>query len=147
MSTCLSLMHGYIFLLYVYLLNKDACWEIHHVFYITYLTEIKHFKIPEMSRLPRLIVTTHLDFLYSSVKPRVSFIELSCFLLSWQNFNNGLQDNFNLFLVAKVSASLEAEVSWGSVKGFCIGFIIFFFLLVLSLLDLSFTIAQLLLFV
>lgn len=26
------LMHGYIFLLYVYLLNKDGCWEIHHVF-------------------------------------------------------------------------------------------------------------------
>lgn len=25
------LMHGYIFLLYVYLLNKDGCWEMRHV--------------------------------------------------------------------------------------------------------------------
>lgn len=32
MSTCLSLVHGYIFLLYVYLFNKDVCWEICHGF-------------------------------------------------------------------------------------------------------------------
>lgn len=30
MSTCLFLVHGYIFLLYVYLFNKDVCWEIRH---------------------------------------------------------------------------------------------------------------------
>lgn len=32
MSTCLSLVHGYIFLLYVYLFNKDVCWEIAMVY-------------------------------------------------------------------------------------------------------------------
>lgn len=43
MSTCLSVVHGYIFLLYVYLFNKDVCWEIDHgLFSIVYL----------MSRLP-----------------------------------------------------------------------------------------------
>lgn len=40
------LMHGYIFLLYVYLLNKDGCWEIQKelqgiLFDITYFKNLK----------------------------------------------------------------------------------------------------------
>lgn len=51
MSTCLSPVHGSIFLLYVYLFNKDVCWEIRPFIYNL------HFKdISKMPQPPPLVV-------------------------------------------------------------------------------------------
>lgn len=52
MSTCLSLVHGSIFLLYVYLFNKDVCWEICHGLFTLFVSKI----FPKMSQpLPSVV--------------------------------------------------------------------------------------------
>jgi len=43
---CVCLMHGYIFLMYVYLLNKDECWEIHHLASKDIVLHLLFLKIP-----------------------------------------------------------------------------------------------------
>lgn len=69
MSTCLSLMHGYIFLLYVYLPNKDVCQEPLGCFTLS-----QTFAIVEMSQLPQVIVANHPDATFNFGKAHLDFI-------------------------------------------------------------------------
>lgn len=69
MSTCLSLMHGYTFLLYVYLPNKDVCREPLGCF-----TLLQTFMILEMSCLPQVIVANHPHVTFNFGKPHLDFI-------------------------------------------------------------------------